>query len=218
MKEKLILLIVLILVCAVSGQSFASKSSSAPKNAVSAVSEEQPIKLQTESGQGDQQQSGFFKKMQKNVFSYLQQNVPFISTVYIGMGYRSSSNPDTTGESDCSNLVNAITRNSLIGTDYEFVPDGISSRDLRDNCHKVSYNELRPGDLIFFAKGRKHRIYHVGVITKVLFGAVHFVHASSGSGVVETVSGSETWHHYWGKKFHSFGRWKPEVFVKKSNT
>ncbi|WP_420264359.1 NlpC/P60 family protein [Candidatus Magnetominusculus dajiuhuensis] len=214
MREKLFILIVLVLVCCsvVSGQAFASRNSSP-----AAVGQTCKVDQLTEDDSPGQQ-TGFFRKMRTNVFSYLQQNVPFISRVYIGMGYRSASNPDTTGESDCSNLVNAITRNSLIGTDYDFAPNGISSQDLRENCQYVSLWDLKPGDLIFFSKGRKHNIiYHVGVITKVLFGTVHFVHASSNYGVVETVSGSETWRHYWGKKLHSFGRWKPDVFVKKSD-
>ncbi|MBF0457669.1 MAG: C40 family peptidase [Nitrospirae bacterium] len=224
MKEKLFILVVLLLMCCcvVSGQAFAS---SKPSTAALSNGQACPIQPDAQTDQlieddspGEQQQeSGFFRHMGSGVFSYLQQNVPFISKVYLGMAYRRASNPDTTGESDCSNLVNAITRNSLIGTDYEFAPNGLSSRDLRQNCSYVSLWDLRPGDLIFFAKGRRNVIYHVGVITKVLFGTVHFVHASSGNGVVETVSGTETWRHYWGKKLHSFGRWKSDVFVKKQS-
>ncbi|MBF0488641.1 MAG: C40 family peptidase [Nitrospirae bacterium] len=222
MREKLFILIAFVLVCCgiVSGQAFASRNSSTAtvgQTCQTCLQDGQTDQLTGDDSPGEQQATGFFKKMRNNVFSYLQQNVPFISRVYIGMGYRSASNPDTTGESDCSNLVNAITRNSLIGTDYDFAPNGISSQDLRENCQYVSLWDLKPGDLIFFSKGRRHNIiYHVGVITKVLFGTVHFVHASSNYGVVETVSGSETWRHYWGKKLHSFGRWKPDVFIKKS--
>ncbi|MBF0555581.1 MAG: C40 family peptidase [Nitrospirae bacterium] len=222
MREKLFVLIALVLVCCsvVSGQAFASRNSSTAavgQTCRTCQQDGQTDQLTEDNSPGERQSTGFFKKMRNNVFSYLQQNVPFISRVYLGMAYRSASNPDTTGESDCSNLVNAITRNSLIGTDYDFAPNGISSQDLRENCQYVSLWDLKPGDLIFFSKGRKHNIiYHVGVITKVLFGTVHFVHASSNYGVVETVSGSETWRHYWGKQLHSFGRWKPDVFIKKS--
>ncbi|MEO5361912.1 MAG: C40 family peptidase [Nitrospirota bacterium] len=220
MKVKLFFLIVLVALCSlvVSGQAFAAKKSSKASvpAAVSHEGNNKAEQLVEDQSPGEIKHTGFFKKMKQEVFSYLQQNVPFISKVYIGMGYRSSSNPDTTGESDCSNLVNAITRNSLIGTDYEFTPNEFSSQDMRENCHYVSLWDVKPGDLIFFSKGRRHNIiYHVGVITKVLFGTVHFVHASSNYGVVETVSGSETWRHYWGKQLHSFGRWKPDVFVKK---
>ncbi|MCG6553231.1 MAG: C40 family peptidase [Candidatus Magnetominusculus sp. LBB02] len=227
MKQKLFILIALVVVCfcVVSGQAFAAGKSSAsvipdgktcPTCLTDVQEDEQGNQLTEDTSPGQQQANGFFRQMSSDVYSYLQKNVPFISKVYLGMNYRLSSNPDTTGESDCSNLVSAITRNSLIGTNYQFAPSSISSRDIRQSCQYVSLWDLRPGDLIFFSKGRGNRIYHVGIVTKVLFGTVHFVHASSGNGVVETVSGSETWRHYWGKKLHSFGRWKEDVFVKKS--
>lgn len=225
MKQRLFFLLVVVLACccAVSGQALASGKSSASTISNGETCQDcqpdiQSDKITNDQSPGEIQHTGFFRKMRQEVFSYLQQNVPFISKAYIGMSYRRSSNPDTTGQSDCSNLVNAITRNSLIGTNYEFSPNGLSSQDLRGNCQYVSLKDLQPGDLIFFSKGKKHDIiYHVGVITKVLFGTVHFVHASSNYGVVETISGTETWRHYWGKNLHSFGRWKPDVFVKKQN-
>lgn len=53
---------------------------------------------------------------------------------------------------------------------------------------KVKMSELQPGDLLFFATGKKKReITHVGLVTEVKGKErVRFIHASTSVGVVET--------------------------------
>ncbi len=53
---------------------------------------------------------------------------------------------------------------------------------------EVRMKDLQPGDLVFFATGKKKRkITHVGMVTEVRGkGDVKFIHASSSLGVVET--------------------------------
>jgi cell wall-associated NlpC family hydrolase len=53
---------------------------------------------------------------------------------------------------------------------------------------KVDMEDLQPGDLVFFATGKKKReITHVGLVTDVKRKEnVKFIHASSSLGVVET--------------------------------
>jgi probable lipoprotein NlpC len=53
---------------------------------------------------------------------------------------------------------------------------------------KVKMNSLRPGDLLFFATGKKRRVItHVGIVTEVKSkDNVKFIHASTSLGVVET--------------------------------
>ncbi len=50
----------------------------------------------------------------------------------------------------------------------------------------VKQKELQPGDLVFFATGKKKRkITHVGLVTERKGGNVRFIHASTRLGVVE---------------------------------
>ncbi len=53
---------------------------------------------------------------------------------------------------------------------------------------KVKKKDVKPGDLVFFATGKKRReITHVGIITEVKGkDNVKFIHASTSLGVVET--------------------------------
>src|SRR5258706_7235039 len=53
---------------------------------------------------------------------------------------------------------------------------------------KIKMNGLRPGDLLFFATGKKRRVItHVGIVTEVKSkDNVKFIHASTSLGVVET--------------------------------
>jgi cell wall-associated NlpC family hydrolase len=53
---------------------------------------------------------------------------------------------------------------------------------------KIKMNSLRPGDLLFFATGKKRRVItHVGIVTEVKSkDNVKFIHASTSLGVVET--------------------------------
>jgi probable lipoprotein NlpC len=53
---------------------------------------------------------------------------------------------------------------------------------------KVKQSDLQPGDLVFFATGKKKKeITHVGIVTEVRSKEnIKFIHASTSLGVVET--------------------------------
>jgi probable lipoprotein NlpC len=62
-----------------------------------------------------------------------------------------------------------------------------SSADQSKIGQEVKLNELQPGDLVFFATGKKRKqITHVGLVTDVRSkNDIRFIHASSKVGVVE---------------------------------
>ncbi len=69
---------------------------------------------------------------------------------------------------------------------------------------EIKMNELEPGDLVFFATGRKRKeITHVGMVTDVKSkDNIKFIHSSSSLGVVETNLFAE----YYQKRFRGARR------------
>lgn len=65
-----------------------------------------------------------------------------------------------------------------------------TSREQASVGHKVSRNDLKPGDLVFFRTGRSSRINHVAIYE----GHGRFIHASSGGGEVKESSLSEGYY------------------------
>lgn len=67
---------------------------------------------------------------------------------------------------------------------------------------KVKRKQLEPGDLVFFATGkRKRKVTHVGLVTDVRGQSVKFIHSSSSMGVVI----SDLNQKYYSKRFR-YGR------------
>lgn len=79
-----------------------------------------------------------------------------------------------------------------------------SSEDQSKIGTEVKMRDLEPGDLVFFATGRKRRqITHVGLVTEVKGeGEIKFIHASSSLGVVET----NIYAEYYQKRFRGARR------------
>lgn len=69
-------------------------------------------------------------------------------------------------------------------------------------------SDLQPGDLVFFATGKKKRkITHVGLVTERKGkDKIKFIHASSSLGVVET----DIYQEYYTKRFRGARRVLPE--------
>lgn len=62
-----------------------------------------------------------------------------------------------------------------------------SAEDQSNVGQKVKQKDIRPGDLVFFATGkRKRKVTHVGLVTDVHRNTVKFIHASTSLGVIET--------------------------------
>lgn len=63
---------------------------------------------------------------------------------------------------------------------------------------KVNLSQVKPGDLLFFATGkRKNQVTHSGIVTETAKDDVRFIHASSSLGVTEDYMSNS----YWKKAF-----------------
>lgn len=59
---------------------------------------------------------------------------------------------------------------------------------------KVTLNQVQPGDLLFFATGKKkNQVTHSGIVTEVKRGEIRFIHASTSLGVTEDYLSSKYW-------------------------
>jgi len=59
---------------------------------------------------------------------------------------------------------------------------------------KVNVNQVKPGDVLFFATGKsKNQVTHSGIVTEVNRGEVRFIHASTSLGVTEDFLSSKYW-------------------------
>ena len=78
---------------------------------------------------------------------------------------------------DCSGLV-------YVAYKKEHVLLPRVSRQMALQGKTIPLNKVKKGDLLFFSTGKKNRINHVGMVTKVKNNQVLFIHASTKRGVV----------------------------------
>ncbi len=119
-------------------------------------------------------------------------NLLFEAASWIGTPYKHAGN--TRDGVDCSGLTAAIYKNV-----YSTILDRRSDGQFTFNCYKISTNELKSGDLVFF-KINSNKISHVGIYLK----NNKFLHASLYRGVVV----NDLTESYYKKYFYSAGRVK----------
>lgn len=107
----------------------------------------------------------------------------------IGTPYKWGGNNPHQGF-DCSGLMSYVHKNAL-GIN---IPRTAAAQ--RDHSRTITYEELQPGDMLFFKTGRNSN--HVGVY----IGNRKFVHAATGSKHVKVASMDSS---YWHKRFVKFG-------------
>ena len=98
---------------------------------------------------------------------------------------------------DCSGLL----VNSFKAIKYDLPR---TSAEQSKTGNRVAKDEIKPGDLLFFATGKKKRkINHVGLVTEVRSRKdIKFIHASTSMGVVESNLQAE----YYAKRFRQARR------------
>lgn len=98
---------------------------------------------------------------------------------YMGTPYRYGGM--TRGGMDCSGLLVVSFRS----VDMQ-IPR--TSREQAKFGKKVRIDEIKPGDMVFFAaKKRRRKVSHAGLVTRVEGNnSVTFIHASTSLGVIET--------------------------------
>ena len=88
---------------------------------------------------------------------------------------------------DCSGLTRYLYQNA--GLDLPRV-----SRDQAGLGELKNFDNARPGDLVFYRKGRPGRVFHVSVVVEVRPGELWVVHATSSRGVIrENILASSYW-------------------------
>lgn len=93
---------------------------------------------------------------------------------------------------DCSGMIMEL---------FSFVYDIKLPRSSAMQCEysrPVKFDDMKPGDLVFFATGRAARVNHVGLYV----GDGRMIHASSSRGVMESALNEK----YWQRTLHSQGR------------
>jgi len=118
---------------------------------------------------------------------------------------------------DCSGFIRYVfSKAGVIGgiDDIKKIPRTASGIYSSPNTNKISFNEIQPGDLVFFKSGSK--ISHIGLISNVTDNEkdekiFHMVHASSSSGIQDTEKTNYTKtgvnkNSYWSPKIAGYGR------------
>ncbi len=115
-----------------------------------------------------------------------------IAKRYLGKPYRyGATGPDSF---DCSGFVYRVTQEAGI---YNIPRTSIAQSQIRGA--KLSIDELRAGDLLFFDTAQRGHINHSGIY----IGNHRFIHASSGKAHSVTISNLDGWYKdkfRWGKR------------------
>jgi cell wall-associated NlpC family hydrolase len=88
---------------------------------------------------------------------------------------------------DCSGLVSTSFKEANI-------PLPRSSREMAKEGKEIPLQNVKKGDLVFFAaRNRKKIVDHVGLVTSVKNGTIHFIHSTTQRGVIISSFSDNNW-------------------------
>lgn len=68
------------------------------------------------------------------------------------------------------------------------------SEDQSKLGQKINLNQVQPGDLLFFATGKKkNQVTHSGIVTEIAKDDIRFIHSSTSLGVTEDFLSNRYW-------------------------
>ncbi|CAL2102731.1 NlpC/P60 family protein [Tenacibaculum sp. 190130A14a] len=92
---------------------------------------------------------------------------------------------------DCSGLIHTSFKQRNVNLPR-------TSREMYAKGYDIPLKKVQRGDLLFFKTARKKgKVNHVGLVTSVKNGDIHFIHSTSSRGVIVT----SLWQKYWRKAF-----------------
>lgn len=126
-------------------------------------------------------------------YSYLTEQLINVANDYKGVRY--SWGGMSRNGMDCSGFVKTAF-------DQFDIDLPRTSREMASLGNKISKNEAKPGDLIFFKNGKSKTINHVGIVVEVKEDEILFIHSATSKGV--TVSSTK--EAYYSKGFVQVNR------------
>nr|WP_297306727.1 C40 family peptidase [uncultured Flavobacterium sp.] len=107
-------------------------------------------------------------------YSYLTEQLINVANDYKGVRY--SWGGMSRSGMDCSGFVKTAF-------DHFDINLPRTSREMASLGNKISKNDAKPGDLVFFKNGRSRVINHVGIVVEVKGDEIFFIHSATSKGV-----------------------------------
>ena len=115
---------------------------------------------------------------------YLRKNIAKHAKKYIGIPYKYAGKTPKTGF-DCSGFTSYVLKKF----DINISP---GSKYQAKTGRAIPLKRVKPGDLVFFGKGRK--VTHVALVTRNTKNGIEVIHSTSSKGImVQNISKSSYW-------------------------
>jgi|688.fasta_scaffold35031_6 hypothetical protein len=112
---------------------------------------------------------------------------------YIGLPYRYASRSPTRGGFDCSGFTMFVLKKFGI----QLSPSS-SAQSLQGD--KILLKNAIPGDLVFFRRSKRGRVFHVALVSKVVKDSIFIIHSTTHGGLrIDNLATS----NYWKSKYKS---------------